>query len=246
MRHGSLFSGIGGFDLAAQWMGWENVFQVEIDKFCQKVLEKNFPNVKRYGDIKEFDGSKYRGAIDVLSGGFPCQKFSLSGKGEADLSEWKEMFRVVGQVQPAWVVAENVYGLLVRKNGLAFETVCLDLENAGYEVQPFIIPACAVGAHHKRERLWICAYSEVFRRKGILCNQPQASQVARESYPKEGASLGTQCNPFLQFELCVGEPAIFGVDDGIPNRIHRLGAIGNSIHPKVAYEIFKAIEEVKI
>lgn len=80
MRHASLFSGIGGFDLAAQWMGWENVFQVEKDEFCQKVLEKNFQHTKRYGDIKEFDGTKYRGAIDVLTGGFPCQPYSIAGK----------------------------------------------------------------------------------------------------------------------------------------------------------------------
>src|SRR5688572_707622 len=108
MRHASLFSGIGGFDLAAQWMGWENVFQVEIDKFCQKVLEKNFPNVKRYGDIKEFKGGDYRGTIDVLSGGFPCQPFSSAGErlGTEDHRHlWPENFRIVREVQPPNIVA---------------------------------------------------------------------------------------------------------------------------------------------
>lgn len=160
MRHGSLFSGIGGFDLAAQWIGWENVFQVEIDRYCQRVLEKNFPNVRRYGNIKGFDGTKYRGTIDAISGGFPCQKFSLSGKGTADLTEWKEMLRVVGEVGPWCVVVENVYGLYVRKGGLVFETVCADLESIGFAVQPFIIPACATGAPHQRDRIWIVAYSD--------------------------------------------------------------------------------------
>src|SRR5690349_5351598 len=101
MRHASLFSGIGGFDLAAQWMGWENVFQVEIDEFCKKVLAKNFPNAKRYGDIKQFDGTEWAGKIDILSGGFPCQPYSAAGKrlGKEDARHlWPEMLRVVGEV----------------------------------------------------------------------------------------------------------------------------------------------------
>lgn len=161
MTHGSLFSGIGGFDLAAQWCGWTNVFQVEIDKFCQKVLAKNFPNVKRYEDIKEFDGTKYTGKIDVISGGFPCQPFSVAGKrkgNEDNRALWHEMFRIICEVKPAFVVAENVPGLLSISNGMVFEQVCIDLESEGYEVQPVIIPACAKNAPHKRERIWIVAY----------------------------------------------------------------------------------------
>src|SRR5574343_371934 len=98
MKHGSLFSGIGGFDLAAEWVGWTNIFQVENDKFCNKILEKNFPNVKRYGDIKEFNAAEYRGAVDIISGGFPCQGFSVAGKqrGAADHRFlWPEMLRVI-------------------------------------------------------------------------------------------------------------------------------------------------------
>jgi DNA (cytosine-5)-methyltransferase 1 len=160
MKHASLFSGIGGFDLAAEWMGWDNVFQVEINPFCQKVLEKNFPSVIRYGDIKEFDGTKYRGAIDVLSGGFPCQSFSLAGKGAVDLSLWKEMFRCIHIIRPKVVVAENVYGILARKKGMALTTVCTDLESEGYQTMPpIIIPAVAINAPHRRDRVWIVAYA---------------------------------------------------------------------------------------
>lgn len=163
LRHGSLFSGIGGFDLAAEWMGWENVFQVEIDPFCQKVLEKNFPNVTKYGDIKEFNGTKYRGAVDIISGGFPCQPFSSAGKRKGNKDDrhlWPEMLRVIGEVQPSYIVGENVYGLLNWSKGLVFEQVCADLENEGYQVQPVILPACAVDAPHRRDRIWFVAYSQ--------------------------------------------------------------------------------------
>lgn len=162
MRHGSLFSGIGGFDLAAQWMGWENVFQVEKDSFCQKVLAKNFPNTKRYGDIKEFDGTKYRGAVDIISGGFPCQPFSTAGKRKGTKDDrylWPEMLRVIREVQPTCVVGENVYGLVNWSGGMVFEQVCADLENEGYQVQPVILPACGVNAPHRRDRVWFVAYS---------------------------------------------------------------------------------------
>lgn len=157
LNHGSLFTGIGGFDLAAQWAGLTNVFQVEIDKYCNKVLEKNFPDVKRYKNIKEFDGKKYKGAIDILSGGFPCQPFSVAGKqkgAEDDRNLWPEMFRVIKEIQPTWVVGENVANII---NFVEFENILADLEGEGYEVQTFIIPALAVDAKHRRNRCWIVA-----------------------------------------------------------------------------------------
>ena len=162
MRHGSLFSGIGGFDLAAEWAGFENVFQVEIDNYCQKVLAKNFPYVKRYKDIKEFDGTQYRGAIDIVSGGFPCQPFSVAGKqkgAEDDRNLWPEMFRVIKEIGPSWVVGENVANII---NFVEFEHILTDLECEGYEVQTFIIPALAVDAKHRRNRIWIVAYNDEF------------------------------------------------------------------------------------
>ena len=160
MRHGSLFSGIGGFDLAAAWVGWSNVFQCEINDFCRTILKYHFPKTELYEDIKTTDFSKYRGAVDVISGGFPCQPFSVAGKRKGTADDrflWSEMFRAIHDVQPSWVVAENVYGLLTQQSGLVFERVCADLETAGYEVQPFVIPACAVNAPHRRDRLWIVA-----------------------------------------------------------------------------------------
>jgi len=158
IRHGSLFSGIGGFDLAAQWAGWENVFQVEINKYCTRVLEKNFPNAKRYGDIREFDGTQYRGTIDVVSGGFPCQPFSVAGKRkgkEDDRHLWPEMLRVLSEIKPTWIVGENVPGIIKME----LDNVLDDLERIGYEAQTFIIPAASVDARHRRERIWIVAWN---------------------------------------------------------------------------------------
>lgn len=161
MNHGSLFSGIGGFDLASKRVGWKNIFQVEIEEKARKILQKHFPDTQRYADIKDFDGRQYARHIDIISGGFPCQPFSAAGKrkGSADdRAIWFEMFRVVSEIRPRWVVAENVSGLLTIESGMAFERVCTDLESEGYAVQSFIIPACAVGAPHRRNRVWIVAH----------------------------------------------------------------------------------------
>ena len=160
MTHGSLFSGIGGFDLAAHWAGIENIFACEIDEFCRKVLNKRFPNTTLYQDIKETNFEQYSGTVDIISGGFPCQPFSIAGKRAGTKDNrylWGEMLRVVREIKPRWVIAENVRGITNLTDGSTFETVCNDLEINGYEVQPFIIPALAVGAPHKRDRVWFIA-----------------------------------------------------------------------------------------
>lgn len=163
MTHGSIFSGIGGFDLAAEWMGWENVFHCEINLFCQQVLKKNFPKSLNYNDIKKTDFSIHRGQIDVLSGGFPCQPYSVAGnrKGkEDDRHLWPEMLRAIKEIQPRWVIGENVPGLINWSKGMVFHEVQTDLETAGFEVfPPLILPACSVNASHRRDRIWFIAYS---------------------------------------------------------------------------------------
>ena len=185
MTHGSLFSGIGGFDLAASWMGWKNAFHCEIDEFCSRVLKYHFPDSEHYGDIKTTDFTKWRGKVDVLSGGFPCQPFSVAGRrrgAEDDRYLWPEMLRAIREIQPTWVVGENVAGILTMvqpgeetpvagessifgegyeetevRQRYVVETVCSDLEREGYSVQPLVIPACAVGAPHRRDRVWFIA-----------------------------------------------------------------------------------------
>ena len=155
MTVGSLFSGIGGFDLGLERAGMTIKWQVEIDDFCNKVLEKHWPDVKRYRDIKELRGDELE-PVDLICGGFPCQPFSAAGKRrskEDDRYLWPEMLRVIRAVRPNWIIGENVAGIV----SLALDDVLSDLENEGYACQSFIIPACAVNAPHRRDRVWIIA-----------------------------------------------------------------------------------------
>lgn len=162
MNHLDLFSGIGGFALAARWVWGKDhkiISFVEIEGFPQKVLKKNFPGVPIHDDIKTFDGTEYRGTVDLLTGGFPCQPYSVAGKqkgAEDDRNLWPDMFRVIQEARPTWVIGENVANIV---NFVEFENLLIDLESAGYEVQPLIIPAAGVDAPHRRDRVWILAYS---------------------------------------------------------------------------------------
>ena len=198
MRHGSLFSGIGGFDLAAQWMGWSNVFHVERDPFCQRVLKHHFPKSESYEDIKEFDGTAYAGRVDIISGGFPCQPFSAAGdrRGTSDDRYlWPEMFRVIRQARPAYVVAENVRGLISWNQGLVLDTVCADLEGEGFEVVPVVLPAASVNAPHRRDRIWIVAANAegggVCGDTGELC---QAQRRQNNELHAESVEYGATCS----------------------------------------------------
>lgn len=213
MRHLDLFSGIGGFSVAvdAVWPKAKHTF-CEIDQFCQQIIKKHWPHSKIYADIKKV--KLKRGSADLITGGFPCQPFSQAGKRRGtqdDRHLWPEMLRIIREVRPTWVVGENVVGLI----SMALEQVCLDLEGEGYEVQPFIIPACAVNAPHRRDRVWIVAHDRY--------RDDERQNQQREVEKKTG--------------LC-------RVDDGIPkglDRGARLKALGNAIVPQVAIEIMRAI-----
>lgn len=169
MTHGLLFSGIGGFDLAAEWMEWENKFHCEWNEFGQKVLHHYWPSAELFTDIKKSNFTKYANRIDVLSGGFPCQPYSSAGKrlGKEDERHlWPEMLRAISEISPRWVVGENVRGLTNWNGGVVFDEVQTDLEAAGYEVTPFLLPACAVNAPHRRDRIWFVAYAKGNGRNG--------------------------------------------------------------------------------
>ena len=185
INHGSLFSGIGGAELAAEWNGVKNLFHCDINGFGRSVLDYWYPESESYGDITTTDFSKWEGRIDILSGGFPCQPFSNAGlrKGAGDDRYlWPQMLRVIGEVKPNYIVGENVAGLLsmveyegteprmeeqdnlfgtgreeVRHGRYTLERICGEMETAGYSVQPLIIPACAVNAPHRRDRVWFLA-----------------------------------------------------------------------------------------
>lgn len=212
LTHGSLFSGIGGFDLAAELAGFENLFHCEYNTFGKQVLEYHFPNSDSYGDITTTDFTKYRGQITVLTGGFPCQPFSVAGKRQgADDNRylWPEMLRAIREIKPTWVIGENVVGIAsmvqpsqevevasqtslfgesdhkrVRaEQEYVIETICADLEREGYSVQPLIIPACAIGAPHRRDRVWFLARL-IENSNGIRCDdrneeQPEIGQFGK-------------------------------------------------------------------
>ena len=159
MRALSLFSGIGGFDLGMERAGIEVVGMVENDKFCQKVLRKHWPNVKLLGDIRDVKGDEF-GSVDIVCGGPPCQPASVAGKrrGKKDPRWlWQETYRIIKATKPEWIVLENVRGILSLEGGLVFENLLLELESYGYETRAFCIPACAINAPHRRDRVWIVA-----------------------------------------------------------------------------------------
>jgi DNA (cytosine-5)-methyltransferase 1 len=171
---GSLFSGIGGFDLGLERAGMVIKWQVEIDDFCNKVLEKHWPKVNRYRDIKELRGDELE-PVDLICGGFPCQPFSAAGKQrskEDDRYLWPEMLRIIRAVRPNWIIGENVAGIV----SLALDDVLSDLENEGYACQSFIIPACAVNAPHRRDRVWIIGNAKHY---GQPSSEERASGAAR-------------------------------------------------------------------
>jgi DNA (cytosine-5)-methyltransferase 1 len=187
MNHGSLFSGIGGFDLAAQRMNWNNVFHCEINPFGRKILNYYWPDAESFTDITQTDFTKYNGAIDIISGGFPCQPFSVAGKRkgtEDHRNLWPEMLRAIQQIQPRWIVGENVPGLINWSDGLVFEQVQADLENEGYQVWPVILPACAKNAPHKRERVWFVSYNN--KRNWSKIRFQTGRQVNFYSHEKSG------------------------------------------------------------
>lgn len=235
MTHGSLFSGIGGFDLAAQWMGWQNVFHCEWDKFNQQVLHHHFPESISYGDITKTDFATHAHKIDILTGGFPCQPFSAAGKrkGTDDARHlWPEMLRAIREIRPRYVVGENVGGILNWSGGLVFEQVHLDLEAEGYAVQSFVLPACAVGAPHRRDRVWFVsgpisdassAGRDGNKKSAQGCHDQRRGVSRNELEPLHGAGFTAHANEQgLQRRSIYGSPKSGGENrDQLTTRLFR-------------------------
>jgi len=163
MNHLDLFSGIGGFSLGLERVGFKTVGFCEVDPYCRLLLQKHWKGVTIHNDIKKLEAKDIKEPIDILTGGFPCQPYSVAGKQKGTDDNrylWPDMFRVIKEVKPTFVIAENVRGIINIQDGMVFETVCSDLESEGFEIQTFIIPAAGVGAPHKRERVWIVGYSK--------------------------------------------------------------------------------------
>ena len=200
MIHIGLFEGIGGFSFAAKLAGWETLATCEINPFGQHILKHYWPGAYHHGDIKTLTydtinaelssryGTDWRKEPVIITGGFPCQPYSLAGKRlgkEDDRHLWPEMLRIIREVSPEWVVGENVFGLVNWDGGLVFDEVQSDLEAAGYEVQPFILPACGVNAPHKRERVWFIAHRNS---TGFQAKRPKQSPTGIEQHGELGTA----------------------------------------------------------
>jgi DNA (cytosine-5)-methyltransferase 1 len=182
--HLGLFEGIGGFSLAARWMGWKTLAWCEWNEFGQRILKHHFPNAEGFGDITKTDFKKYANKIDILTGGFPCQPYSLAGKRKGKEDErhlWPEMLRAIREIQPPYVVGENVFGLINWNGGMVFNEVQTDLEAEGYEVWAYVLPACAINAPHRRDRVWFVAYNQHNRNRRREQQQESKQKTNRAS-----------------------------------------------------------------
>lgn len=291
-----LFSGIGGFTLGLERAGFSTVAFCETDDFCRRVLAHHWPNIPIHGDITYLNARPYRGTVDVVVGGFPCQPYSQAGKrggSEDDRALWPEMLRVVEEVQPTWFVGENVTGL----EHLALAECVSDLEGLGYAVQVFDIPACGIGASHRRHRIWIVAHadgagvrigaersegrrddvqagrqaelvydgeaqshpdSDYWRQRGewltehgeLECTRGDQSEGLGAPGRREGPAdtdagrellEGREAGPAEVTVEWPTEPSVCGADDGIPDRVDRLRALGNAVVPAIVTIIGQAI-----
>jgi len=191
-----LFSGLGGFSYGLERIGFKTVAFCEMDKYCKLVLQKHWKGAKIYNDVKEITKERLEAdgieLPEIITGGFPCQPFSVAGKQKGtsdDRHLWPEMFRIIKEFKPRWVIGENVKGITNIQDGMVFETVCTDLEGEGYEVRAFNIPAAGVGAPHRRERIWIVAHAKCFNdSESIRESDGAQDQVQKEHRQNDSAS----------------------------------------------------------
>lgn len=232
MRVGSLFSGIGGIELGLERAGgFETTWFVECEPFCQAVLQEHWPKAQVYGDITKIDWTTVE-PIDILTGGFPCQPHSLTGKRKASEDErdlWPEFVRAIRHLKPKWIVAENVKGLLSSEEGRFFGRVLSDLADLGYHAEWQVIPAASVGASHLRERVVLVSYTDEIRLQGRK---------------HDWTFFRPQTLPQTQVRWELSSPHVCRTIDGIPDRTHRLKCLGNAVVPAVAEVIAQRIKEV--
>lgn len=235
MRLLSLFAGIGGFELGLERSGYfETVAQCEIDPYCNRVLAKHWPDVRRYGDIRELDGNRLVrecGRIDAICGGFPCQDISTAGKGAgiggSRSGLWKEYARIIGEIRPRYVIVENVSALLSRGMG----TVLADLSALGYDAEWHCIPASYCGAPHNRDRLWIIAYPKRGKRR----QEPYFGAIGRMGRQQQSVPWESNWQDALaKFRR---------MDDGLPRSVASCDGYRNAVVPQIPELIGRAIGE---
>ena len=231
MRHLDLFSGIGGMSLGLEAAGMETVGFVEYDAYCQQILKQHWPEVPLYGDIHDVKGDEF-GTVDLISGGFPCQGFSFAGQRrgkEDDRYLWPEMFRLIKAIRPAWVIGENVPGII----SLALDTVLSDLESEGYATRTFVLPAVSVDAPYRRDRVWIVAYSE---RNRLQRRADKAAGRQKQSGKQQLAGL-----LLTGAEASVSSARTYGDRYGVSPQVDRNKALGNAVVPPLVEQIGRVI-----
>jgi len=240
MRVLDLFSGIGGFSLGLERAGMQTVAFCENDKKARLVLKKHWPHVPIFEDVRNLTGeqiSKEIGAVDLICGGFPCQPFSVAGKRKGtddDRHLWPEYFRIIQEIRPRWVIGENVAGLI----NMGLDQVLSDLESEGYSCQTLVIPACAINAPHRRDRVWIMAHS-----KGVRWNDQGRDEVknAYETIPNWGCEFKSFSSSKFP-DSC--NARTLRMANGIPFRVDRLKQLGNAVVPQVVEIIGRTIIEI--
>lgn len=249
LKHGSLFSGIGGFDLASEWMGWENVFHCEWNDFGQRILNHYWPNAITYHDITKTDFTIHRGTIDILTGGFPCQDASNANQSESRGSGSKgkrtglvsQMLRAIEEIRPVFVVAENVSNILRTNGGKDFGEILDSLAGMGYNAEWRIVYASEKGAPHKRARCFMVIYSNSIRLQESETFIPYVSEKV-EPYCWDFAGTSVQIFRGGSWKT---KPPVLLMDDGIPSGLHQEGikAYGNAVVPQIVHQIFKSIQQ---
>lgn len=249
MKHIGLFEGIGGFSLAAKWMGWETVAWCEWIDHKQDTLKKHFPNAKQHGDIQFTDFNVYRGQCDVLTGGFPCQDASIAkqdGNGQQGIQGERtgliwHMLRAIREVKPKYVVSENVANILKTNNGRDFRTILSQLAGMGYNAEWRVCRASEVGAPHHRARLYLVAYSSSIR---LQEGETFFSYVSEEIAPLPWSTSGTTVQ-IARAGAWESQPPVLCLDDGLPYQLDvmKIHGYGNAVVPEIPYRIFKAIQE---
>lgn len=247
MNHGSLFSGIGGFDLAAEWMGWNNIFHCEWNDFGKRVLSYYWPNAISYHDITKTDFTIHRGQIDILTGGFPCQKFSVAGSKTGDDKLIIEMLRAIREIEPRWIVAENVGNILNKKFSSYLNLLVTSLEDQGYHTPlVFDCTADSVGLPTVERHIWFVAQANGQRQKRRIKEKVSKQPTFAWQLPRghQGEFDRWQHAGSRVCEL--GQRVPGGLDTEAISKTKWHGesiqAIGNAINPQVALQIFKTIE----
>lgn len=243
MKHIGLFEGIGGFSLAAKWMKWETVAWCEINKFCISVLNKRFSTTNKHYDINTTDFAIYRGKCDIVTGGWPCPKYSVAGTQRGNEPLKDQLIRVTKEILPRWFIFENVPGLLAPKLSGEHASLIAEMESAGYETRTFRISANHVGAKQIRERVWIVGYNKM----GGIANT-EAGELGRLQNEIEAQRAQDRIkllrNSFrLHWYEAISR--VHGIFNGLSRKMdgHRNAALGNAIVPQIAFQIYKAIEQ---